>query len=52
MMATSAGYVDVVTQLLNHGAQPELKDNSGKSAFDLASEAKNEALILVLKTAM
>ncbi len=50
MMATSAGYVDVVTQLLNHGAQRELKDNSGKSAIDFASEGKNKELILVLMT--
>ena len=30
-----------VTQLLNHGAQRELKDNSGKSAIDFASEKKH-----------
>ena len=49
MMATSAGYVDVVTQLLDHGAQRELKDNNGKSAIDFASERKNKELILLLK---
>ena len=31
-------------------AQPELKDSNVKSAFNLASDAKNEALILALKT--
>ena len=34
------------------GAQPELKDSNVKSTFDLASDAKNEALILALKTAV
>ena len=47
---TNGGYVDVVTQLLNHGAQRELKNNSGKSAIDIASEGKNKELILVLTT--
>lgn len=48
IIAASAGYADVVKQLLSHGAQLEVTVCDGKSALDLASEAKSENVILAL----
>lgn len=50
MMTTSADYVDLVTPLLNRNVQAELKDNISQSALDVATEAKNKALISALTT--
>ena len=49
MWAAPYGQVDMVRYLLEQGADKSATDNRGQTAFDLAREAKQEAMITLLQ---
>lgn len=42
-------YQDIIRELIDHGADPEIKDFENKSSMDYAVENKQEAVIKILK---
>ncbi|RYJ03360.1 MAG: ankyrin repeat domain-containing protein [Acetobacteraceae bacterium] len=50
MAAASAGHQDAVALLLEHGADPALRDPAGRTAADLATEAGHADLARRLST--
>ena len=45
MIAAYNGKIEVVRELLKRGAKKELKNNSGKTAYDLTSNEEIKALL-------
>ena len=47
MMACKRGYLEMVSNLLNHGAMPDLKDQKGRSAlmYAIDTQAQNEDVV-------
>lgn len=50
MLAAKEGHTDMVTYLLDRGADPSIKDEEGKTALDMVNH-KNRALIEILEKA-
>ena len=48
MAAVLAQKIDAVTVLLEHGASPEIRDNGGESATDMALRIENQTVIDLL----
>ncbi|KAH6972220.1 ankyrin repeat-containing domain protein [Ilyonectria sp. MPI-CAGE-AT-0026] len=40
LLASERGYVDVVQELLDNGANPTINNNSGETPFSVASQAE------------
>ena len=51
MMASAAGYYDVVQLLLDSGAIANILDYTGRSALDWARDGRDQDIIRLLKKA-
>jgi ankyrin repeat protein len=51
MWAAGSGKTDTVKALLAAGAKPGLKDNRGKTALDIAREARHAEVVALLEKA-
>jgi ankyrin repeat protein len=49
MEAVSTGHEGLVKTLMDHGAQPGLKDKQGRSALDIAQKKGNAKALAILQ---
>jgi ankyrin repeat protein len=48
MEAVSSGHNNLIAPLLSYKANPELKDDGGRTAADIASQKSNDEAVVLL----